>query len=122
MGHAAMRRTGEAAARPRDPARLHMLRYGRAWAQALETARRLVADFGAARVVAVGALVQPHRFGPQSEIELVVWGLRADVLPAAASGRRGPVPALVHDGDHLTAAQARRVRAEGVELARRAEA
>jgi hypothetical protein len=99
-----------------------MLRYGRAWAQALDTGRRLVADFGAARVVAVGALVEPHRFGPQSEIELVVWGLRADVLPAAAApGRHGPVPAAIHDGDRLTAAQARRVRAEGVEIARRAE-
>jgi hypothetical protein len=118
----AARHRSAAERRASEPAQLHMLRYGRAWAQALQTARRLVADFGATRVAAVGGLLRPERFGSRGEIELVVWGLRADVLPpAAAPWRPDPIPVRIHDGDRMGPALARRVRAEAVELARRAE-
>ena len=97
-----------------------MLRYGRAWRQALQTGQRLVRDFGAARVVAVGMLVHPDRFHSASRIELVVFGLRADVLQRARSlAADAALPARIMDGDRLTADILAQVSGEGVELARR---
>ena len=94
--------------------------YGQAWMQALETARRLVSEFGAVRVIAIGDLLHPEGFGSDSEVELVAWGLRADVFAhAAATGRPDAVPAVIHDGDRLAPPGLARVHAEGVELARR---
>ncbi len=123
---AAPRRGGPGATRVPDPSRLRLERYGRAWQQALHTARRLVADFGAARVVAVGALVRPERFDARSEVELVAWGLHADVfagsvVPGSAGPGLGALPARIRDGDRLSPAAAARVRRDGIELARRAD-
>jgi len=113
-------RRGAPGLRAADDERLRLQRYGRAWVQAVETARRLVHEFGAARVVAAGELVHPERFGRGSEIELVVWGLHADVFGrAVAAGRPDALPATIRDGDHLSPAEAARVHAEGAELARR---
>ncbi len=108
---------GAGPSRPEDDERLSMQRYGQAWAQALHMARRLVLEFGAARVVAIGALVRPERFQGGSGLELVVWGLRADVFDATRDARDA-LPVTILDGDHLTPAQAARVRDEGIELAR----
>lgn len=98
---------------------LRLQHYGRAWRQALDAARRLVHEFGAARVVAVGDLVHPDRFGRWSSIQLVVWGLRADVFWRARVGaREASVQTAIHDGDELEARLAALVREEGIELAR----
>jgi hypothetical protein len=105
---------GSRAGRPAEEVR--MQRYGQAWAQALETARRLVWEFGAARVVAVGSLLHPERFHLGSKLVLVVWGLRADIFDRG--GRGGRLPVAILDGDRLPEAAKARVQAEGVELAR----
>ncbi len=39
---------------------------------------RLVAQYGARRVVLFGSLAWPDRFGPDSDIDLLVWGLETD--------------------------------------------
>ncbi len=108
--------------RPRaapDGERSRMLRYGRAWRQALHTAQRLVRDFGAARVVAIGTLVHPDRFHDASRIELVVFGLRADVLQRARSlAADATLPARILDGDRAAGDVLAQIQAEGVELAR----
>ena len=97
-----------------------MLRYGRAWRQALQTAQRLVRDFGAARVVAIGTLVHPDRFHSASGIELVAFGLRADVLRRARSlAADTALPARILDGDRPSAVILAQIQDEGVELARR---
>ena len=108
---------GTAAGRAAGGERLGMQRYGQAWAQALYTARRLVLEFGAARVVAIGALVRPERFRFGSGLELVVWGLRADVFDPTREAKDA-LPVTILDGDHMTPALAARVRDEGIELAR----
>lgn len=101
-----------------EPLRLQW--YGRAWRQALYTARRFVHEFGAVRVVLLGDLVHPDRFRRDSPIELAVWGLRADVFwRAVARAREDIVAARIHDGDRLDARVAALVRAEGIEVAAR---
>jgi len=105
---------------PADGEPGQLQRYGRAWRQALFTARRLVLEFGAARVVVLGDLVHPDRFRRDSVIELAVWGLRADLFwRAVARAREEFVPARIHDGDRLEARVAALARAEGIEVARR---
>ncbi len=116
QGRSAWRGTG--LPRAPDGDRLRMQFYGQAWVQALHMARRLVLEFRAARVVAVGALVYPDDFHRDSTLELVVWGLRADVFDATHDAKRDALPVTIMDGDHLTADQAARVRNEGIELAR----
>lgn len=115
-GRAAWRGAGPS--RPEDDERLSMQRYGQAWAQALHIARRLVLEFGAARVVAIGALVRPERFHRDSPLELVVWGLRAAVFDPTHGARRDALPVTILNGDRLTSAGAALVREEGIELAR----
>jgi len=101
-----------------EPARLQ--RYGRAWQQALHTARRFVHEFGAARVAVIGDLVHPDAFRRDSEIELVVWGLRADVLwRAVARAWDEYVSVRIHDGDAPDERAASLVQSEAIELARR---
>jgi len=104
---------------PGDGLRLQL--YGRAWSQALDTARRLVREFGAARVLVVGDLLHADRFDRGSTIELVAFGLHADVFRRAAVGHPSALPTAIHDGDHLAAAEAAALRAEGIELAHRVE-
>lgn len=101
-----------------EPARLQ--RYGRAWRQALHTARRFVHEFGAARVAVIGDLVHPDAFRRDSEIELVVWGLHADVFwRALARARDEYVSVRIHDGDAPDERAAALLNGEAIELARR---
>lgn len=98
---------------------LRLQRYGRAWAQALLTARRFVHEFGAARVAAIGDLVHPESFGRESTIELVVWGLRGETFwRATPRARAGSVSARIHDGDSPGPRVAELLVREGIELAR----
>lgn len=105
---------------PPEGESLRLQRYGRGWRQALHTARRFVHEFGAARVVVVGDILHPDRFPCDGGIELVVWGMRADVFwYAVACVHEEIIPARIHDGDHLDARVSALVQSEAIELARR---
>lgn len=106
--------------RPAGEEPVLLQRYGRAWRQALFTARRFVHEFGAARVAVVGDLLHPDDFRRDSPVELVVWGLKADLFWRALSGTRDAhVPVRIHDGDRLDERVAAMVRMESFELAHR---
>ncbi len=112
---AGTRHRPQSAPRPADDQR--MLQYGRAWRRALELARRLVRDFGAARVLAHGDLLRPEAFTPEVPLTLVVWGLRADVFARVGTHPQGTRTVIV-DADQLDERTRQRIQAEGVELAR----
>ena len=50
-------------------------RRNKAWRLAQTAAAILKEDFGAARVVIFGSLVQPELFHRRSDVDLAVWGL-----------------------------------------------
>lgn len=47
----------------------------RAWQVAQRAAALLRSEFGVARVVAFGSVVQPTRFHLRSDVDLAIWGL-----------------------------------------------
>ncbi|MFN8499752.1 MAG: nucleotidyltransferase domain-containing protein [Anaerolineae bacterium] len=59
----------EAERRRRDARRV------RGWELAREAAALLKRDYGAARVVAFGSLLDPERFTEQSDVDVAAWGL-----------------------------------------------
>ena len=61
------------ATQPVDTALLH-----RAWETATQIAAMLYQDFGAARVAVFGSLAERHWFTPQSDIDIVAWGIPKD--------------------------------------------
>ena len=56
-----------------DTALLH-----RAWETAAQIAAMLYQDFGASRVAVFGSLAERHWFTPQSDIDIVAWGIPKD--------------------------------------------
>ena len=56
-----------------DTALLH-----RAWETAEQIAAMLYQDFGATRVAVFGSLAEKHWFTPQSDIDIVAWGMPKD--------------------------------------------
>ena len=61
------------ATQPIDTALLH-----RAWETAEQIAAMLYQDFGASRVAVFGSLAEKHWFTPQSDIDIVAWGMPKD--------------------------------------------
>ena len=61
------------ATQPIDTALLH-----RAWQTAEQIAAMLYQDFGASRVAVFGSLAERHWFTPQSDIDIVAWGMPKD--------------------------------------------
>ncbi|RKU37304.1 hypothetical protein C6495_02115 [Candidatus Poribacteria bacterium] len=61
------------ATQPIDTALLH-----RAWETAHQIAAMLYQDFGATRVAVFGSLAEKHWFTPQSDIDIVAWGMPKD--------------------------------------------
>ena len=61
------------ATQPIDSALLH-----RAWETAEQIAAMLYQDFGASRVAVFGSLAERHWFTPQSDIDIVAWGMPKD--------------------------------------------
>jgi len=75
--------TARARVQAREKARVE--RYRRAWQLALDAARLLKEEFGAAKVAVFGSLVHEDQFTPWSDIDLAVWGLEGvDFFAAVA--------------------------------------